>query len=82
MHVAFALTIAVPIPRPGRDRVTRSAWGLYPLIVTFVIVTSANHFVIDAVLGGLTAALRAWAAAWMAPARQAARGIVPARATA
>jgi hypothetical protein len=82
MHVAFALMIGVPIARLARHRVTRWAWGLYPLLVTFVIVATANHFVIDAFLGALTAALGAWVAAWMARARPAAWAFVPARAAA
>jgi hypothetical protein len=51
-HVAFALTIGVPL---ARHRVTRSAPGMYPLLVTLVIVATANHL-IDAVSGGLAAA--------------------------
>src|SRR5919201_619534 len=46
-------------------------WSLYPLLVTFVVVSTANHFITDAILGALTAALGAWAAAWMASARPA-----------
>jgi PAP2 superfamily len=82
MHVAFALMIAVPIARLAEHRVTRWAWAMYPSIVTFVIVATANHFVADAVLGAATAALGAWAAAWMARARPAAWAFVPARAAA
>jgi hypothetical protein len=54
-HVAFALMIGVPLARLGRHRVTRSAPGMYPLLVTLVIVATANHL-IDAVSGGLAAA--------------------------
>ncbi|HEX2103840.1 MAG TPA: phosphatase PAP2 family protein [Solirubrobacteraceae bacterium] len=72
MHVAFALMIAVPIARLARHRITRVAWSLYPLLVTFVIVATANHFFADAVAGGLTAALAASAALWLARARPAA----------
>ena len=69
MHVAFALMIAVPIARLARHRITRVAWSLYPLLVTFVIVATANHFLADAAAGGLTAALGASAAFWLARAR-------------
>jgi hypothetical protein len=69
MHVAFALMIAVPIARLARRRLTRVAWSLYPVLVTFVIVATANHFFADAVAGGLTAALAASAALWLARAR-------------
>src|ERR687883_46429 len=57
MHVAYSLMIAVPIARLGRHRVTRIVWSLYPLLVTFVIVATANHFLTDAFLGAVTAAL-------------------------
>jgi hypothetical protein len=49
------MMIGVPLARPARRRVTRWAWGMYPLFVTFVIVAAANHLVIDAVLGAPTA---------------------------
>ena len=54
MHVAFALMIGVPLARLSRHRVTRVVWSLYPLLVTFVIVATANHFLADAVLGAVT----------------------------
>jgi hypothetical protein len=73
--------IGVPLTRLEHHRVTRLAWGMYPLLVTFVIVATANHFVIP-VLGGLASALGAWVVAWMARARSAARAFAPAEATA
>lgn len=57
MHIAFALMIAVPLRALAAHRVTKWFWTVYPLIVTFVIVVTANHFVLDAVLGALTAGL-------------------------
>jgi hypothetical protein len=65
MHVAFALMIGVPMARLARRRVVRVAWSLYPLLMTFVIVATANHFFVDAFLGAVTAALAASAAAWL-----------------
>jgi membrane-associated phospholipid phosphatase len=82
MHVAFALMIAIPIARLAKHRVTRILWSLYPLLVTFVIVATANHFITDAFLGACTAALAAWAAAWMARARPSAWAFESAKATA
>jgi PAP2 superfamily len=72
MHVAFALMIGVPLARLSRHRIVKVAWSLYPLLVTFVIVATGNHFLTDAFLGALTAALAASAAAWLARARPAA----------
>lgn len=55
MHVAFALVIATQLMRLVRSKALKLAWSLYPLLITFVIIATANHFIIDAVLGALTA---------------------------
>jgi len=81
MHVGFALMIGIPLVMLSRHRVTRIAWALYPLLVTFVIVATANHFIADAVLGAATAGAAGWVAAWMARARPAAWAFSPAKAT-
>src|SRR5215217_7579078 len=81
MHVGFALMIGIPLARLCRHRVTRIAWALYPLLVTFVIVATANHFIADAVLGALTAGAAGWVAAWMARARPSVWAFSPAKAT-
>ena len=44
-------------------------WLLYPLLMTFVIVVTANHFIVDALLGALTAAASAYGARWLARVR-------------
>ncbi len=62
MHVCFAVMIGVPLSRLCRHRAVRLFWTLYPLLVVFVIVTTANHFLADAFLGALTAGLAALAA--------------------
>jgi PAP2 superfamily protein len=82
MHVAFALMIAVPLSRLAQHRVTRVLWRLYPLLVIFVIISTANHFITDAVLGALTAAFGAWTAAALARARPAAWAFQSAKAAA
>jgi PAP2 superfamily len=72
MHVGFALMVGIPLARLSALRVTRIAWMLYPLLVTFVIVATANHFLTDAFLGALTVGAAAWAAAWLGRVRPAA----------
>ncbi|HTW40874.1 MAG TPA: phosphatase PAP2 family protein [Solirubrobacteraceae bacterium] len=69
MHVAFSLMIGWTLARLVRWRVLRVLWLLYPFLIAFVIVVTANHFIIDAVLGALTAAASAYAATWLARAR-------------
>jgi hypothetical protein len=81
MHVGFALMIGIPLARLCRHRVTRIAWALYPLLVTFVIVATANHFIADAVLGAAVVGAAAWAAAWLARARPGAWAFSPAKAS-
>jgi hypothetical protein len=69
MHVAFALMIGWPLARLSRHSVTRVIWLLYPLLITFVIVVTANHFILDALLGAVTAGASAYGAIWLARAR-------------
>jgi hypothetical protein len=77
MHVAFALMIGVPLSRLVRARRLRRFWAMYPALVTFVIVATANHWIADAVLGAATAGAAAWAAHWLARARPAAWAFAP-----
>jgi hypothetical protein len=69
MHVAFALMIGWPLARLVRWRAMRVLWLLYPFLMTFVIVATANHFIFDALLGALTAGVSAYGASWLARAR-------------
>jgi hypothetical protein len=62
MHVCFALMLGASMARVVRRRWAVSLWRVYPLLVTFVVIATANHWWVDAALGGVTAAL-AWAAA-------------------
>jgi hypothetical protein len=82
MHVAFALLIGWPLARLVRWRVVRVLWLLYPLLMAFVIIATANHFIIDAVLGALTAGVSAYGARWLARARPAVWRFSPAPAPA
>jgi hypothetical protein len=59
MHVAFALMIGWPLASLSRTRVASVLWRLYPLLIAFVIVATANHFIVDAVLGAVTAGVSA-----------------------
>jgi len=78
MHVAFALMIGWPLAKLVRWPALRVFWAVYPLLVTFVIVVTANHFIADAFLGALTAAASAYSAWWMARARPRAWAFAPA----
>ena len=64
MHVAFALMIAVPAFMLVRNRLLKAFWAIYPALVTFVVMATANHFWMDAALGALVAAASASAASY------------------
>jgi hypothetical protein len=80
MHVAFALMIGWPLASLSRTRAAGVLWRLYPLLITFVIVATANHFVLDALLGALTAGVSAIGARRLARMRPAAWRFSPAAA--
>jgi hypothetical protein len=74
MHVAFALMVSVPALLVVRNRIAKVLWGLYPLLVTFVVLVTGNHWFMDAVAGAFVAGAsalvathvlsRLWPAAW------------------
>jgi len=69
MHVAFALIVGWPLARLARHSLVRIVWLIYPFVMAFVIVVTANHFIVDALLGALTAAASAYGASWLGRAR-------------
>jgi hypothetical protein len=69
MHVAFALMIGWPLARLARRRIVKVVWFLYPFLMAFVIIATANHFIFDAVLGAVTAGAAAYGASWLARTR-------------
>ena len=77
MHVCFALMIGWPLASWCGRAPLKVFWALYPLLVTFVIVVTANHFLTDAFLGACTAAVGALAARALARARPEAWRFLP-----
>lgn len=59
MHVCFAVMVAIPMARLVRRWWVRTLWCLYPLLITFVVVATGNHYFTDVFLGMLTAAISA-----------------------
>jgi hypothetical protein len=57
MHVCFSVLIGTSMARLCTHRLAKVAWALYPALVTFVVVATANHFFVDVFLGALTAAI-------------------------
>jgi membrane-associated phospholipid phosphatase len=64
MHVAFALMIGIPAFFLVRNRVLKALWAIYPAVVTFVVMVTANHYWVDAALGAMVAAASASAASY------------------
>ncbi|HXD54729.1 MAG TPA: phosphatase PAP2 family protein, partial [Solirubrobacteraceae bacterium] len=69
MHVAFALMIGWTLARLVRSPLARVAWMAYPFMMAFVIIVTANHFILDALLGALTAGASAYGASRLARVR-------------
>jgi hypothetical protein len=57
MHVCFALMLGLSMARLVRRRWAAVLWCLYPLLVTWVVIATANHWWLDAALGAVTAAI-------------------------
>ncbi len=69
MHVCFAVMIGWTMGRLCVHRLAKLAWLLYPLLVTFVVIATGNHYFTDVFLGALTAGAAALIAGWLARAR-------------
>jgi membrane-associated phospholipid phosphatase len=57
MHVGLSVILAWSLAMLVRPRPIKALLFAYPLLMTYVVVASGNHFWLDAVLGLLTAAL-------------------------
>lgn len=62
LHLAWAVWCAVMARRIVRRRVCRLAWLVYPIMTTVAVVLTANHYLLDAVVGAGVAlvALTLW----------------------
>ena len=77
MHVAFALMLGVPMATMVRHVWAKALWLIYPFVVTFVVVATANHWWFDAFTGALVAGLAGVAAIFCARLRPTAWAWVP-----
>jgi membrane-associated phospholipid phosphatase len=68
LHTAYALLIGITGVRVGRHLVTRVFWGLWPAVVVFSTVVTANHWLLDAAAGAVVLGI-AWLLADAAEAR-------------
>jgi hypothetical protein len=65
MHVAFSLMIAVPTILIVKRLVFKILWALYPLVITFVVVVTGNHWIMDAIAGAAVAGMSALVSAYV-----------------
>jgi hypothetical protein len=54
LHTAYAILIGTSGVLLARHALTKAVWALYPGLVVFSIITTANHFILDAVAGAAT----------------------------
>ncbi len=57
MHITFSLIFGLALAQLTRPRALKAAFALYPLLMTFIVVATGNHFWLDAAAGVLVAAL-------------------------
>jgi hypothetical protein len=69
MHVCFSLLVGITLARSCRHRAARIAWAMWPVMMTWVVVSTGNHWIADAFLGAGTAAISFGAATWLAHVR-------------
>ncbi|MGN6378208.1 MAG: phosphatase PAP2 family protein [Gaiellales bacterium] len=73
LHTAYAVVFGFWGVMLTRRWWTRALWALYPALVVFSIVATANHFLLDAVAGALVATVALAAARLAARTRPAVR---------
>ena len=69
MHCAFALMIGGTGLYAARHRLSKVFWALWPVLVMWVVIVTANHYWIDAAAGALVAAASAAVAVRLARVR-------------
>ncbi|MCW3012288.1 MAG: phosphatase family protein [Solirubrobacterales bacterium] len=65
LHVGIALIVGLSLARLCRRRPFRVFWGCYPLLVTFLVMATGNHYLFDAVAGAAVVAVAGLIARWV-----------------
>jgi membrane-associated phospholipid phosphatase len=55
IHVCFAILVSWPMAKLVSRSWLKVLWLVYPLLVTFAVVATGNHYLTDAFLGAVTA---------------------------
>jgi hypothetical protein len=53
LHFGYALLVGVAVAALARNRAIRVVAAIYPAAMLFIIVATGNHFLFDAVAGGI-----------------------------
>jgi len=69
MHCAYSLLIGATGVVVCRHWISKACWAVWPLLVSWVTIVTANHYWVDAALGWLVALAALLAAMWLARAR-------------
>jgi hypothetical protein len=72
LHVGWAVWVAVWVSRHAPAAVVRRGIWAYPLVMSVVVMATANHYLIDVIAGVLCVALGGWLASRLAERQQAA----------
>lgn len=59
MHCAFALMVGLSGTLLCRRRLAKALWALWPALVAWVVIVTANHYWVDAVFGAMVAGVAA-----------------------
>ena len=59
LHVGWAVWCGWQLVQYGEHRITRVLGVLYPLVLSIVVIATANHYLLD-VLAGVAVLLLAW----------------------
>jgi hypothetical protein len=65
MHVGYALVVGASLARYARRLSLRAAGVLYPVFVSFLVVATGNHFLLDAVSGAAVTGIAAGVAVFV-----------------
>ena len=55
MHCAFALMIGATGVMVCRRRISKALWAIWPLLIAWVVIVTANHYWVDVALGWMVA---------------------------
>ena len=81
MHVGFAILAGWSLARLVKPKALRVIFRCYPLLVTWVVVATGNHFWLDAVIGAAVAAIAYYGAIQLARLRPQVWSFNPSRET-